>query len=198
MVHNPEKIALLCGSCHDRITRNVWSKDLVAQARRNPKTFKRCVTKDAFDFKEPFNILIGNNCFKNIRCIIRKSTGEEWFSIDPPESYDAPPRLSVKFFGPNGQPELEIYKNEWQCSTGVWDLRIRGPIIELYAEAHKIMLRLKARPPHGLEINYLNMFFKDTGIVVNTDGTVFLTIAGTEITMKGSDMTNAEAIFSLP
>jgi hypothetical protein len=80
----------------------------------------------------------------------------------------------------------------------VWDLRIRGRIIELYAEAHKIMLRLMVRPPHGLEINYLNMFFKDTGIVVNTDGTVSLTIAGTEITMKGSDMTNAEAVFSLP
>jgi hypothetical protein len=197
-VHAPEKIALLCGSCHDRITRGIWSKELVLEARRTPKTFIRGYARDAFDFKAPFEVLVGDNCFKDVHCIVRKSNGIEWFSIEPPEAPQAPPRLNVQFFGPTGKPELIIFQNEWRCSTGVWDLKVSGSAIEIRTEPKKVMLRLKATPPHGLEIQYLNMVFKNTGILVETAGTVRITVAGAEIDMKSSSVTSADAVFSLP
>lgn len=196
--HDPEKIALLCGSCHDRVTRDVWSKEKVLKARITPKTFVQGYARDAFDFKAPFDLYFGDNCFADVRCIVRKSNGDEWFSIEAPEAAEAPPRLSAKFFGPNGQPELEIYQNEWRCSTGVWDLQVSGSIIEVRTAPRRVMLRLKARPPHGLEMQYLNMVFQDTGILIDEHGTVFIKVAGTQIQMKGSEVASADAVFNLP
>ena len=197
-VHDPENIALLCGSCHDRVTRGVWSKEKVLKARITPKIFVQGYARDAFDFKAPFDLFVGDNRFTDVRCVVRKSTGDEWFSIEAPEDAEAPPRLSAKFFAPNGHLGLEIYQNEWWCSTGVWDLQISGSIIEVRTEPSKVMLRLKARPPHGLEIQYLNMVFQDTGILIDKCGTVLLTVAGTQIQMKGSEVASADAVFNLP
>lgn len=197
-VHDPQKIALLCGACHDRVTRGVWSKDLVLSARNSPITFRQGFAKDAFDFSNPFELLVGDSHFQNIHCIIRTGTGEEWFTIDPPEASDAPPQISAKFFGTSGLPELEIMKNEWRCSTGIWDLKISGAVMEIRSSPQQVMLRLCARPPHGLEIQYLNMIFGHTGIIVEHDGTVRLLTKGTEIKMNRSDVKNANAVFSLP
>lgn len=60
------------------------------------------------------------------------------------------------------------------------------------------MLRLKARPPHGLEIQYLKMVFQNTGISIDNDGTVLLSVDGTQIQMKGSKVASADAVFNLP
>jgi hypothetical protein len=197
-IHDPKKIALLCGSCHDHITRKVWSKDHVVSARRNPKTFQQGYARDAFDFKDPFELFVGDSHFQNVRCIVRKSSGEEWFTVEPPEAADGPPCLSAKFFGPTGLIELEILQNEWRCSTGVWDLKTMGPVIEVRRAHRKIALRLKARAPRGLEIQELNMMFENTGIKVNNDGTTRLVANGTEIEMNTSDVTNADAVFTVP
>lgn len=196
--HEPEKIALLCGSCHDRVTRSMWSKEKVLEARLDPITFVNGYARDAFDFKVPFELFVGDNCFTDVRCIVRKNTGEEWFSIEPPEAADAPPRLNAKFFGPNGQPELEIDQNEWKCTTGVWDLVVRGSIIEIRTVSRKPMLRLRARSPHGLELQYLDMIFQDTRILIDEHGTVRLSRADTQIQMKGTKVDSADAVFNLP
>jgi hypothetical protein len=176
----------------------MWSKEKVLQARLAPITFVKGYARDAFDFKDPFELFVGDNCFTDVHCVVRKSTGEEWFSIERPETPDGPPRLSAKFFGPDGEPELEIYQNEWKCTTGVWDLKVSGSIIEVLAAPRKVMLRLRARPPHGLELRYLNMVFRDTGILIDDDGTVRLTIAGAEIQMKNTEVFSADAVFNVP
>jgi hypothetical protein len=197
-VHDPKKIALLCPSCHARVTRGLWSKDTVLTHRRNPKTFKNGYAKDAFDFKPPFHLFVGDNHFQDIRCIVRKSSGEEWFTVEPPEVSEGPPRLSAKFFGPSGSTDLEILQNEWRCSTDVWDLRITGSLIEIRGAQRLVTLRLEAKPPHGLKIRSLHMMFKDTGIVVKNDGTVLLIASGSEIEMNTSDVSRADTIFSVP
>ena len=118
--------------------------------------------------------------------------------MNPREAPDAPPRLTAKFFGNSGLPELEIVRNEWLCSTGVWDLKISGSTIEVLSTPNQVMLRLKARPPHGIDIQYLNMFFHDIGILIESSGTVWLKIAGTKIRWSSSSVTTADAVFILP
>ncbi len=154
--------------------------------------------RDAFDFKDPFELFVGGNCFTDVRCVVRKSSGEEWFSIEPPESPNAPPRINAKFYGASGEPELVINQNEWKCVTGVWDLRVSGSIIEVRIAPRKVMLPLRARPPHGLEIQYLNMVFRDTGILIDEQGTVRLAMAGVQIQMKDTEVACANAVFNLP
>lgn len=197
-VHDPKNIVLLCGSCHGHVTSGVWSNERVIAARKAPMTFQRGFAKDAFDFKPPFDLFVGDSCIRDVNCIVRKRTGEEWFTINPPEMLTAPPRISAKFFGPTGSADLEIDQNEWRCSTVVWDLKVSGPVIEVRNGIHKTMLRLRARPPHGLEIQRLRMIFNDTGIVIDHNGTIHLRDKGTEIQMNASDITRADAIFDLP
>lgn len=176
----------------------MWSKEKVLEARLTPMTFVKGHARDAFDFKVPFELFVGDNCFTDVRCVVRKSTGEEWFSVEPPEAADAPPRLNAKFFGPDGQPELEIDQNEWRCTTGVWDLDASGSIIEVRTALRRVMLRLRARPPHGLELQRLDMVFRGTGISIDEHGTVRLMATGTQIQMKGTEVASADAVFNLP
>lgn len=60
------------------------------------------------------------------------------------------------------------------------------------------MLRLRASPPHGLELQYLDMIFQGTGILVDEHGTVSLSMAGTQIQMKDTEVASSDAVFNLP
>jgi hypothetical protein len=176
----------------------VWSKGKIIAARKAPMTFKQGFSRDAFDFESPFELFFGNSHFRDVRCVVRTSDGTPWLRIDPAETAEAPPRLSAKFFGPTGLPELEIIENEWRCLTGVWDLKISGPVIEVRTEGPELILRLRALPPHGLEIQYLRMFLNDNGIFIDSAGCVTLRSGGAEINMTGSEVSGADAVFSLP
>jgi len=198
-VHDPQKIALVCPTHHGHLTRRMWSNDGVAAARRAPKTFRKGCAHDCFDIREPFELFVGKSRFRDVRCVVRKaSTGDEWFSIQPAEAPGAPPRISAKFYASNGVPELEIDRNEWRCSTDVWDLEIEGPRIVVRRRHGEPTLRLRARPPHGLEIEYLKMSFGDAGIEVQSDGTVLLTVAGTTISTHADDVLGGDVVFSVP
>ncbi len=196
-IHDPGKIALLCGSCHDR-ARGFWSTDRVINARKHPITFKQGCSKDIFDFRDPFELFVGDSHFQNVRCIVRKSSGEEWFTIEPAESPEAPPRVSAKVYAADGSIELEILQNEWRCRTSVWDLTTEGSVIQLWRAPGEIALRLKARPPQGLEIQRLKMLFKGTGIEVKNDGTTVLVDSGIEIEMNTTAMPHGDAVFIVP
>lgn len=141
--HDPKRMALLCGSCHQKVTSGMWSKAKVWQARAQPKTFQQGAAKDAFDFHDPFEVHVGGNRIANVRCIVRTSQGDEWFSVKRSEDAGAPPLISAKFFGSDGAPALEIVNNEWSCSTGVWDLETVGRTITIRRDKGDVMLQRK-------------------------------------------------------
>ena len=39
--HNPDNIVLLCATCHDSVTRGIWSKEKVKIAAKNPKCYQK-------------------------------------------------------------------------------------------------------------------------------------------------------------
>ncbi|WP_454063830.1 hypothetical protein [Candidatus Nitrospira salsa] len=197
-IHDPRNITLLCGTCHDRVTRGMWSKKRVLQSRKSPITFKNGFARDAFDFCDPFELFVGNSHFQDVRCIVRNSSGEEWFTIEPPEASEAPPRISAKFYGLSGNLDLEIIRNEWRCSTNIWDIKIQGSSIEVYCKPKQTTLKLEAKPPHGLKIQYLNMTLQGTGIVVENDGSTRIFVNRSELKMSSTQVINADAIFRLP
>ncbi|HBP86419.1 MAG TPA: HNH endonuclease signature motif containing protein [Nitrospirales bacterium] len=197
--HDPQKMTLLCWGCHGRVTKGVWSKDKVRSAQQAPITFRNGCANDAFDFRDPFELFLGNNHFQDVSCIVRKSSGEEWLKIEPPEDPEAPPRINAKFYGFDGLPDLEIIGNEWTCSTDVWDLRTEGNRIEVYKAKNQLLLRLKAKPPHGLGIQYLKMLFLDTGIEVGNDGKVDFIIKGKKpFNIDSSMVSGADSVFLVP
>lgn len=196
--HNPSCIALLCGSCHDQVTRGLISKGEIVEARASPKTFEAGCARAVFMMSSPFELMIGSNHFANVRCVVRKGRKEEWFKVEGPERPGGPVRLSAKFYGQTRRPELEIRRNEWLLSTGAWDISTEGPVIEVRHGTGDIALRLRMTPPHRLILERLKMILGDTGIVVAPNGSITVLDAGSEIELDGTVASEADSVFLLP
>lgn len=194
--HDPNKIALLCASCHDKVTRGIWSKDKVKADRANPITFARGFSKDAFDIGDPFILQIGSSIFHNVRTIVRTREGQEWLTIEPPEEPGAPCRLSGKFYDVDGNLLLHIDQNEWICPSTVWDLEVEGPRLCIRQGHRDIVLLLVAEPPHGLKVERLKMNSKGFGVEIDGD-TLTLVNGGMRMSFTGCYFGNVNTVVQL-
>lgn len=195
--HDPKRMALLCGACHDKVTRGIWSKDKIKSARSNPITFKRGFSKDAFDISNPFVLHLGANSFQDVRTIVQTQEGEQWLFIDPPETYGAPYRLSGKFYDLSGNLILHIDENEWICHLkDVWDLEITGRQICVRSAQNGVVLLLETEPPHGLRLKKLKMSQGTIGVEIDGDE-LSIQKAGFKFSMIGNSFTNVHTIVSI-
>lgn len=66
--HDPDRIALLCPSCHAKVTRGQWSKDKIKAALLSPKAAEAGYAKEFFDFtgNHP-EVILGGNTLRNCR-----------------------------------------------------------------------------------------------------------------------------------
>ncbi len=56
--HDPDKMTTLCGSCHDKVTRKIWSKNKIIRHNQAPKCRELGYSRDFFDIGD--NIPISN------------------------------------------------------------------------------------------------------------------------------------------
>ncbi len=166
--HDPNKIVLLCGTCHGYITSGIWSEDKIRIAHQNPICLENGFSHGLFDFgnKHP-TIIIGNSVFENVS-IIFQVFETPILKIDIPESKKGPFRISGIFCDSNGQESFRIIENEWQGSINNWDIEREGSILIIRSGNHRIILRLKVAPPNEFIIEKINMFFKGVSIVGST------------------------------
>jgi len=109
--HDPDCMTLLCGACHDKVTRGVWSKEKIKNHKLNPITFKNGCTKDTFDFGNSLPLVIfGTSLWKNTPVII-SALGKNLLSFKEPESTSGPIRLSCYFADKTGKSIFEVNDN---------------------------------------------------------------------------------------
>jgi len=195
--HDPQKMALLCDSCHGKVTRGIWSKDKIKAARSNPITFKQGLSKEAFDISDPFVLHLGTNSFEDVRTIVQTAEGEKWLSIEPPEAPGAPYRLSGKFYDVSGNLILCIDANEWICySRNVWDLEIQGRRTIIRRAHRDIALLLEVEPPHGLRLRQLKMLKGTIGVEINED-TLSIQKGGFKLSFVGNSFGNVNTVVTI-
>ena len=159
--HDPKKMTLLCGGCHDQVTRGYWSKDKVLDAMNAPKNRQRGYAAGELDIRpEDFIVDIGSCRWINTRTIL--STGKErLLFIDQPEAPGAPFRLYGRFYDTNGQILLDIVDNEYQSYVGDWDIKTEGgrdPEILITMPDGETGLTLRTYPSENrIEFTNLNM-----------------------------------------
>lgn len=195
--HYANCIALLCGTCHDRVTRGILSKETIVEARTHPITFQRRFSKDAFDLCGPFQLKVGSNYFENVRSIVRRGRDDEWFVVEEPEVPTGPARISAKFFDESGKCGLEIVRNEWICPTEVWDCVVKGSTVEIRQRKSRTVLRIRTMAPNLFAIVRLNMKLNDIGIEIDTKGIVTFTQNSTRIEMEASQAKAVGTVFQL-
>ena len=165
--HDPEKMTLLCGNHHNKVTRGMLSKDTVKAAMLNPICKQQGFSNDFFDFglNHP-TILIGGNIFKKVYIpVIIKSA--PLFIIKPPEEKGASFNLSCYFWKADETDSLIIEDNEWKAGTNNWDVEVMGNRITVREKSGKIHLCLAAYPPEGLVLEKLDTVIHGLKVIAN-------------------------------
>lgn len=186
--HSPDSIALLCPSCHARVTKGFFSKDKVKLAMKEPAAFKSGSVADILDFcGEHPKIIFGGTILENCK-IPLMIKGEPLLEI---ERGDNGFLISGRFYGSDGVLGLEIIKNEWICSTEVWDLNVVGSRITIKEKENSSMLVIKVDAPNTLVVEHFNMMIKGVSLIGNS---AELSVGG--MTFIGCEFSNADVGFS--
>lgn len=181
--HDPDCIVLLCGACHDRVTRGLLSKETVKEKATKPKCKERGFSFGPFDIgNDPPEIVLGTIVARNAQTLIR-ICGNDVFAVRPPENNGGPFKLDARFFDADDRPILDIVENEWRSSSDNWDVEISGARIAIRKALGKLALVLRAEPPRRLVIEQMDMVHK--GIRVSCrEGTAFQAITPGGITFN--------------
>ena len=148
--HNPDHIVLLCGGCHDRVSRKILSKETIKLRSNNPICKQKGFSFGPFDLGlvEPI-VKIGTLTCKNVESLIQIDR-ESIFSIKKPECEGAPFRIDALLADRDGIEILKIKDNEWMTSTSNWDVEVVGPKITIRKNLGNITLILRTEAPHSL------------------------------------------------
>ncbi len=164
--HDPKGITLLCGGCHDSVTRKIIPKYEILEAMKNPFSKQQGIASRPFSIsKVPPIIKIARTESQNCKTII-KILGEEVLSIKAP--IDDSPYYSLYFNlkDNNGTQILLINDNEMVLSSKVFDIKIEGNSVVIYNEDEEKVLALANHlpslpsEPNIIEIEKLNMIHK--------------------------------------
>ena len=124
--HDPAGIVLLCGSCHNRVTQGLWSKEKITEHAGRPFCSESDSISDAFDVGNRFPIVqIGSAKWIDTPIVLRVF-GEPILRVDAPEEDGGPFRLSGVFCDEDGKEIFRIEQNEWFGSIENWDIEIVG------------------------------------------------------------------------
>ena len=127
--HGPNDIVLLCGGCHDRVTRGILSKETIKLKAKNPKCLEKGFSFGPFDLGlTPPEISFGTLKGKNIGTLIRVY-GDEILSIAPPEQEGAPFLIDAFLSDRKGNLIFAVKNNEWMTPADNWDVEVVGPRI---------------------------------------------------------------------
>ena len=156
--HDPDKICLLCGQCHNKVSKGLLSKESVLKKYvevRESKLDLRPFDILDINVKHP-EIVIGNCKFINPKKIIELD-GRTILSLHHKEGHGGMPTLSGVFSDKNGADLISIIDNEWSGSTEHWDLTTEGREIVIRHSKGHVALKIELFPPYKLVVHTLDI-----------------------------------------
>lgn len=171
--HEAEHICLLCGSCHDKVTRGRISKQVVRDRYNaimraddvNPPFEEMHLAKDCLAVR------FGTANFLGAGCLLRVN-GQDLLSITPPKDGSAFPSLNGVFHDHSGKETLRITDNTWEGAVDAWDIQTVGKGIVVKSQRGEPALDLAIESPSQLAVTALNMYLDNCHIMVNKDGLI--------------------------
>ncbi len=165
--HDPEKMTLLCPTCHGKVTRGIVSKQTVIRAKKNPMSLQNGFSNDWFDFspdKTPI-LTFGNTTFEECQIPIQIDN-IPIIQFKPPLIPNTPFLLSGIICDKRGEKIIEIIDNEWRAFNNNWDMIFVGKLLTVRDATGDVVLSLKVDPPNGIIIEKLKMFVMGQRILI--------------------------------
>ena len=142
--HDPAAMTLLCGGCHDRVTRKVLSKETIKIFKKNPITKRKGFSFGPLDISSSdFIITLGNNRIRECENLI-SIDGKPVIAILEPEEDGEPLRLTALFTDSKGLPLFAVKNNEWRIPNHVCDAEVIGSKIYIRQSNFRRTLILSA------------------------------------------------------
>lgn len=168
--HDPDKMALLCGTHHDYVTKEIWSKGRIKDALKSPKCLEDGFSFGAFDIgSNSPTVILGTITWKETPVII-EAMGEPLLRVEAPEEAGGPFRLSGRFYDSQEQEIFTMEQNEWFGPVANWDIEIVGQRITIRRAPGEFALQIRTDPPNKLIIERIDMFFKGLRIKAQDNG----------------------------
>lgn len=187
--HDPNCIVLLCGGCHDRVTRGFLSKETIKSKSSNPKCFEDGFSFGPFDLGnvEP-QITLGTMKSVGVKTLIR-IYGDDVLSICPPEESGQPFLISANIKDREGNEILRIENNEWLTTVENWDVEVVGTNIKIRRNLGDILLSLRSEPPNNLIFEKLEMFHRGVKIFAEENKNIeIVTLTGQHLQSSGVEL----------
>ena len=186
VIHDPQRIVLLCGGCHDRKTRGALSTKTLQEHAQSP----RCIQKDfswgPLDIgRDHPEIVFGTITAINVRSLITID-GEDVFSIAPPLVAHRPFTVNASLYDKNGRQTIKIVRNEFQAAVSNWDVEITGSRVTVRSAPGEFDLVIRMEPPHRLVIERLNMVYKNFSIQCREGKDTIIESSGTLLRATGA------------
>lgn len=168
--HDVDKIGLLCGSCHDKVTRSILPKDFIQQKRESPICLDNKVSNFEYYInpKDDITIILGKIKFINTPNILVINSCNI-LSILPPEIEGSPPIICATFFDRNGEKVAWINNNEWFGDSNSFDIESVGATIKIRSSLYKIDLKITLSHPNTIQIDNLNLDYNNNSITGNNN-----------------------------
>jgi hypothetical protein len=159
--HDPNKIACLCASHHDQVTRGTLSKATVARAYEEIKTkvasglFRNPVGPLDLNVQWP-SIQIGRLHYaEGLSCLLRyMGTNIIHFEKGTPGE---PARIYADIHDSDGEMLFKIHGNEWIGPADRYDFKTEGKSLKVWGKRGNIILDMELEPPGKINIKTLDM-----------------------------------------
>ena len=135
-------MTLLCGKCHDLVTRGFISKEKVQEAMHQLECREARFAVGAFDMGSRFPVIqLGDSTFDSDGdLVLFEMDGVDLLKISSPEQPGGPFRPSVSFYDMDEAPVLTIPENERRANTTTWDIEVQGQTITIRRERGQVDL----------------------------------------------------------
>lgn len=163
--HDADKIGLLCGSCHDKVTRGFLPKDFIQKQRKSPFCLDSSVSNFEYYInpKDDIIIKLGKIKFVNTPNILVINSCNI-LSILPPEKEGSPPIICTTFFDRNGEKVAWINNNEWFGDANSFDIESVGATIKIRSALYKIDLQITLSHPNTIQIDKLILYYNNNSV----------------------------------
>lgn len=173
--HRAEGITLLCGGCHDNVTRGLWSESFVRQRNLVPwGSFKH--PHHLLDLSPPLWFILGSVIFVGKGGSILTIDGEEVFGVEPIEGEGV--AVNARFFDNLNNVILEIGRNELLLCGEQWDATVIGRNIKIHRTPMEIAFEAILHPPNGIYVRKIDLLYKNKRFCTDDNGQINISIDG--------------------
>ncbi|EGR4459373.1 HNH endonuclease [Vibrio cholerae] len=173
-IHDPDKMTILCPTCHDKVTKKIISKKRVLAAKENPKALQNGYVNDMLLVAtESVELLIGNVRTSMFGVAINLY-GKPLFWFEPADDPDEPYKICCIFYGAEGKPIAYINRNEYIALVGKQDIVSKGTTLSITDKKYGCLLELSRTGDEPLHIKRLFTQLHSTKIVVDGENSPIL------------------------